>query len=141
MYIVPGAKIRQSYRSILDVPARPSLSPRTLPEYLARLLALPQSKVSRMLLPRIRINPVNRKILKLLMREFSVARKLGNVEINISIHPVSHSLLQKSSDLIDNLGNMIRSLSVQINTVHVEFFHVLEESLRQAIRQSERLFS
>src|SRR5437899_7586540 len=119
MHIIPWHKIRQSNRSILDVPARPSPAPRTLPEYLAGLLALPQSKVSRMLLPRIRINPVNPKILKFLVREFPVAWKLGKVEKDIVINSVSHSLLQKSCDLVDNLRNMIRSLRVQINTVHV----------------------
>ena len=77
---------------------------------------------------------MNRKIRKFLVGEFSVAWKLGNVEIDVSVNPVSYSLLEKSSDLIEDFGNMIRSLRVQINTVHVEFFHVLEESLRQAIR-------
>src|SRR5438309_2119162 len=141
MHIIPWPKIRQSNRSILDVPARPSPAPRTLPEYLAGFLALPQSKVSRMLLPWIRINPVNPKILQFLVREFPVAWKLGKVEIDIIINSVSDSLLQKSSDLVDNLRKMIRSLRVQIDTVHVEFFHILEESLRQADRKSTRLNS
>src|SRR5712692_6765095 len=54
MNIVHWPKVRQGNRSIFDVPARPSLSPRTVPEYLSRLLALPQCKVAWMLLSRIR---------------------------------------------------------------------------------------
>src|SRR6266568_7144920 len=63
MNIIRWPNIRQRNRSILDMPSRPPLSPRTIPEYLARFLALPQSKVSRMLLARIRVNSVNRQVL------------------------------------------------------------------------------
>src|SRR2546427_13142660 len=63
MNIIRWPKIRKCNRSVLDMPSRPSLSPRTVPEYLARLLALPQCKVSRMLLARIRVDPVNSQVL------------------------------------------------------------------------------
>src|SRR5207245_11451269 len=63
MNIVGWPKIRQSNRSVLDVPSRPSFSPRTIPEYLPALLALPTGKVSRMLIAAIRFHPVNRQVL------------------------------------------------------------------------------
>src|SRR6266571_4606052 len=111
MNIIRRPKIRQGNRGVLDVPAWPSLSPRTVPEYPARLLALPQRKIPRMLFPRI------------------------------TIHPVRQTLLEKSCDLIDNLRYMIRSIRVQVNAFHMQILHVLEEGLRQTFCQNERLFA
>src|SRR5213593_1650639 len=133
MNIIRRPKIRQGNRGVLDVPAWPSLSPRTVPEYLARLLALPQRKIARMLFPRIRIHPVNRQVLKLLVRKFPVAWKLGNIKVDITLNLVSQTLLEKSCDLIDDLGNVIRSIRVQVDAFHMEIFHVFEEGFRQTL--------
>src|SRR6267143_2141005 len=127
MHIVRRPKVRQGNRSIFDVPARPSSSPRTVPEYLSRLLALPQCEVPWMLLSRVRVHPVNRQVLLLLVRELSITRKPGNVKVDITINPVCQSFLEKSCDLVDDLGNMIRSIRVQVYAVDVQVLHVPEE--------------
>src|SRR6266852_3321098 len=129
--IIRWPKVRQRNRSVLDMPARPSLSPRTIPEYLARLLTLPEREIARVLLSRIRINPVNRQILKLLVRKLPVAWKLGNIKVDITLNPVPQTFLEKSGDLIDDLGNMIRSIRVQVDAIHMKILHVLEEGFRQ----------
>src|SRR2546427_9079311 len=108
MNIIRWPEIRKRNRGVLDMPARPSPAPRTIPEYLARLLAFPQGKVAGMLFPWIWIDSVNGEVLKLLVRELPVARKLGNIKVDIIFNPVRQSLLEKPWHLIDYLRNMIR---------------------------------
>src|SRR5207249_6782652 len=114
MNIIRWPEIRQCNRGILHVPARPSFSPRAIPEYLARFLALPQRKIARMLFPRIWIHPVNCQVLKLLVGKFPIAWKLGNVKVDITLNSVRETLLEQSCDLVDDLGNMIRSVRIEV---------------------------
>src|SRR5207249_8698892 len=133
-------EIRQRDRGILYVPAWTSSFPRTVPEYLARLLALPQRKIPRMLFPRIRIHPVNRQVLKLLVGKFPVAWKLGDVKVDITLNLVSQTLLEKSCDLIDDLGNMIRSVGIEVYAFHVKILHVFKEGFRKTLSERKRFF-
>src|SRR2546421_9226777 len=53
MNVIGWPAICQCNRGVLDMPAGPSISPRAIPEYLTRFLALPQREISRMFLSRV----------------------------------------------------------------------------------------
>ena len=127
MNIIRWPEVRQRDRGILYVPAWSSFSPRTVPEYLARFVALPQCKISRMLFPRIGINPVNPQIFKLLVGKFPIAWKLRNIKVDITVNSVRETLLEQSCDLVDDLGNMIRSVRIEVYAFHMQILHVFKE--------------
>ena len=80
-----------------------------------------------MLFPRIGINPVNPQIFKLLVGKFPIAWKLRNIKVDITVNSVRETLLEQSCDLVDDLGNMIRSVRIEVYAFHMQILHVFKE--------------
>src|SRR5437870_7923945 len=58
--VVSWAEMGQRYRGVFDVPTRSPFSPRAVPENLSRFLTLPNDKIARVSLVRVRVNAVDR---------------------------------------------------------------------------------
>src|SRR2546426_5295527 len=76
MDVVRRSKVSDRHRSVLNVPAGPALAPWTGQADLTRLLTLPEHKIGRVPLQRVRINPMNTQVFDPLSRQFAITGEL-----------------------------------------------------------------
>src|SRR5262249_10133833 len=81
------------HRGALEVPARTSRSPRTLPERLARLHALPEREIERLALPSlVDLDPgAGDELVELPLRELAVAGDLADRAIDVAVRRVGEA--------------------------------------------------
>ena len=81
---VPAEELH-AHRRALDVPPRPPRPPGALPRRLARLGALPQREVARMMLQRRGLDPgAGQQLLRVAVAELAVLGRLADVEVDVA---------------------------------------------------------
>src|SRR3989475_11911360 len=114
MDVVRRTKVSDRHRSVLNVPAGPTLAPRTIPRDFTRLLTLPEHKIGRVPLQRVRINPMNNQVFDPLSRQLAITRELCDVKGNApAINSITEPFLEKSLNLAADLGQMLASRRLQ----------------------------
>src|SRR5438093_4198487 len=93
MDIVRRSKVSDRHRGVLNVPAGPALAPRTVPSDLTRLLTLPEHKIGRVPLQRVRINPMNNQVFDPLSRQLSITWELCHFK-DLVVHRVDPNPLK-----------------------------------------------
>src|SRR6266571_4400007 len=139
--IVGRAEMGQRYRGVFDVPTRSPSSPRAVPENLSRFLTLPNDKIARVSLVRVRVNAVDRQLFEVLSRELSVFRKLRRVVIDAAWNLVADSLVNERPDLVYDLGDIVGRFGVEVYALDAEVLHVLVECLCVPRGEPERVFA
>src|SRR6266571_3596575 len=139
--IVGRAEMGQRYRGVFDVPTRSPFSPRAVPENLSQFLTLPNDKIARVSLVRVRVNAVDRQLFEVLSRELSVFRKLRRVVIDAAWNLVADSLVNERPDLVYDLGDIVGRFGVEVYALDAEVLHVLVECLCVPRGEPERVFA
>ena len=100
-------QVLQAHGGALDVPPRPARPPRTLPTRLSRLRRLPQSKISRVPLPRVDLQPRPcLHVFQLPPGQLAIVRVAGHFEVHISVNPIGMTFLDQPLHHPDNRLNL-----------------------------------
>ena len=126
--VVLGSEVTDRDRGVLDVPSRPTLSPRTVPCRFPRLLRPPEDKVPGVALPLLdRDAGPGPERLDLLSAQPAPARERRRVVVDASVvREVGVALFHQALNLLDDLGDVVRREGVHVHRGAPEGRHHLE---------------
>ena len=125
----------------LDMPARTPRAPRRLPARLARLDALPQDEIQRVLLGFINFDPrANFQVFDFLARQLAVTDKLADPVVHVAITGrVGKTLVDQGLNHLVHAGDMPGSTRLLIRAQHIQtrlvFVHGRDHALNQRFKR------
>src|SRR5439155_14710931 len=125
-----------AHRRALDVPARPSRSPRAVPLRLARLGAFPQGEVARvaLLVADLDAGP-GFQLLRVAIAELAIVRVAGDVEVDIAVGRVGKPPVNQSLDHGDDVADVLRGPRHVVDAGDVEPLEIADIVLRHPVGQ------
>jgi len=102
------AEVLGAHRRALDMPSRPSGSPRALPRGLPGLARLPKREVHRVPLALVDLHARARMhVFQATLGELAVLGKLLDGEVDVPVHSVGKTLLLELLDQLDHLRDVV----------------------------------
>ena len=128
------AEVLLGHRRALDVPARPAAPPRGFPpRVLAGLVRLPERKVARILLERVRLLLLH--LVEPLTRETAVVGEPRDAVVDVTFDLVGEAALEQPLDQDDLLGDRVRGGRLDVGPSQAEAVGVLEVPARRVGRE------
>ena len=130
------SQVANRHRRALNVPARPTRPPRTLPLRLTRLRPFPQGEVHRVFFLDPDIRRLRRDhVIQRTPRQLPVARHLPHPEIHIAAGRIRHPLLDQSTDQIQHLRDLFRRPRMHIRRSNPQLTPLTHERRNLPLRQ------
>ena len=130
------AQVSNRHRRALDVPARPSGPPRTLPLRLARFRPLPQGEIHGVLFLHPNVRRLRRDhVLQCSTRQLPVTRHLTNAVVHVAARRIRHPLLNQPVDQIDHLRDLLGRPRMHIRRRDPQFPPLPHERRNLPLRQ------
>ncbi len=126
------AEMSNGHGGTLNMPAGPSLPPRTRPGRLTGLGTLPEGEIHRMAFPLIYIHP--RACLEIIQSTFgepAVIRILCHFKVDVPIHLVCQTLPNQSFGQPHNVGHMLSRFGFDGRRPYAQFPHVIVIGLNE----------
>src|SRR4030095_2782032 len=107
------AEIFHGHRRALDVPARPSRAPRTLPRGLARLRALPEGEIARIALALVDLDAsAGEQLVEILPGDPTAGGQAADREVYVALDRVGVAAGDQAADEVDHLAQVLGRLRV-----------------------------
>ena len=116
-----------AHHRTFNMPARPTLTPRTLPAWLARFGRFPKRKIHRVTLLLAHAHTrSSQHILQITAGKLAIILKVLHGKINVAINLISRAPSQKLLHQGDNLRHMLRYAWMHISLKHIQSAHILK---------------